>query len=117
MFKCPLRCVAAGLLMTLCGTGLHLMAQSVPSGFNDAVVIGGFSAPVGFTFDANGRMYVWEKQGKVWIVENGVRLPSPLIDISEEVGNWRDHGCPVSRWTRTSSVTAISCSTRWIGTT
>lgn len=93
MFKCPLRCVAAGLLMTLCGTGLHLMAQSVPSGFNDAVVISGFSAPVGFTFDANGRMYVWEKQGKVWIVENGVRLPSPLIDISEEVGNWRDHGC------------------------
>ena len=37
-------------------------------------------------------MYVWEKGGKVWIVENGVRLPNPLIDISEEVGNWRDFG-------------------------
>ena len=68
-------------------------AQSVPAGFNDAVVVSGFSEPVGFTFDANDRMYVWEKQGKVWIVQNGVRLPSPLINISEEVGNWRDHGC------------------------
>lgn len=67
-------------------------AQSVPAGFNDAVVVSGFSEPVGFTFDANGRMYVWEKAGKVWIVENGVKQPVPLIDISEEVGNWRDHG-------------------------
>ncbi|MBZ0205595.1 MAG: PQQ-dependent sugar dehydrogenase [Flavobacteriales bacterium] len=68
-------------------------AQTVPSGFTDAVVVSGFSEPVGFTFDAYDRLYVWEKQGKVWIVENGVRLPNPLIDISEEVGNWRDHGC------------------------
>jgi|694.fasta_scaffold07250_20 hypothetical protein len=29
----------------------------------------------------------------VWIIENGARLPNPRIDISEEVGNWRDHGC------------------------
>ena len=69
------------------------VAQTVPSGFNDAVVISGFNAPVGFTFDANGRMYVWEKSGTVWIVDNGTRLPVPLIDLSEEVGNWRDHGC------------------------
>ena len=68
-------------------------AQTVPSGFNDAVVVSGFDAPVGFTFDANNRMYVWEKSGKVWIVDNGTRLPAPLIDLSEEVGDWRDHGC------------------------
>jgi glucose/arabinose dehydrogenase/chitodextrinase len=68
-------------------------AQTVPVGFSNALVMGGWQEPVGFTFDANGRWYVWEKGGKVWIVENGVRLPSPLIDISAEVGNWRDHGC------------------------
>ncbi len=28
----------------------------------------------------------------MWIVDNGTRLASPLVDISEEVGNWRDHG-------------------------
>lgn len=28
----------------------------------------------------------------MWLIQNGVRLsPSPLIDISAEVGNWRDH--------------------------
>ena len=47
---------------------------------------------VGMTFDANGRMYVWERNGKVWIVTNGVKSSQPLIDISDEVGGWRDFG-------------------------
>src|SRR5690606_9018729 len=59
---------------------------------SDALVMGGWAEPVGATWDANGRMYVWEKGGRVWIVDGGTRLPSPLIDISQEVGNWRDHG-------------------------
>lgn len=67
-------------------------AQTVPMGFSNALAMGGWQEPVGFTFDANGRWYVWEKGGKVWIVQNGVRLTDPLIDLSEEVGNWRDHG-------------------------
>ena len=37
-------------------------------------------------------MFVWEKAGRVYIVENGVRHSIPLIDIREEVGNWRDFG-------------------------
>ncbi|MDQ3101096.1 MAG: PQQ-dependent sugar dehydrogenase, partial [Bacteroidota bacterium] len=67
-------------------------AQTLLPDFNDALVLGDFDEPVGATWDANGRTYVWEKRGKVWILENGVRLPAPLIDISAEVGNWRDHG-------------------------
>ena len=63
-----------------------------PTGFIDQEYVGGFEQAVGLTFDANGRMYVWEKQGKIWIVENGVKLSTPLLDISEEVGNWRDFG-------------------------
>ena len=31
-------------------------------------------------------MYVWERGGRVWIVENDVKLPVPLLDISDEVG-------------------------------
>ena len=67
-------------------------AQTVPTGFNNSLVMGGWSEPVGFTFDANGRWYVWERGGRVWIVENGVKLNPPLIDLSAEVGGWRDHG-------------------------
>lgn len=69
-----------------------VQAQSVPAGFSNALVMAGWEQPVGFTFDANGRWYVWEKGGKVWIVENGVKLATPLIDIGPEVGNWGDHG-------------------------
>src|SRR5690606_28226854 len=38
------------------------------------------------------RAYVWERGGRVWIVENGVKLSTPLLDIREEVGGWRDFG-------------------------
>ncbi|HRD54047.1 MAG TPA: PKD domain-containing protein [Flavobacteriales bacterium] len=69
-----------------------LKAQSLPANFADALVLGGWTEPVGATWDANGRLYVWEKRGQVWIVDNGVRLPNPLLNISDEVGNWRDHG-------------------------
>lgn len=68
----------------------NLWAQ--PAGFTDQVYVDGMNQATGIAFDANGRMYVWEKSGKVWIVENGVKNANPLIDISEEVGNWRDFG-------------------------
>lgn len=59
----------------------------------DQLVAGSFSQLAGFVFDDNGRAYPWEKSGIVYIMEpDGTVLPSPLIDISEEVGNWRDHG-------------------------
>jgi hypothetical protein len=64
----------------------------LPSGFNDQLFLGGWNQVTGFTFDANGRMFVWEKAGKVWIVENGVKKSQPFIDISQEVGDWRDFG-------------------------
>jgi len=68
-------------------------AQTLPASFQDQLVSSGWSEVEGFTYDAQGRQYVWEKAGKVWIVDtNGTKLPSPLIDISEEVGGWRDHG-------------------------
>ncbi|GJM32887.1 MAG: hypothetical protein DHS20C18_18880 [Saprospiraceae bacterium] len=38
-------------------------------------------------------MFVWEKEGKVHIIDtSGQRLSEPLIDLSEEVTNWKDHG-------------------------
>jgi glucose/arabinose dehydrogenase/PKD repeat protein len=80
--------ITIGLLLTP-----RTEAQTFLPDFSQSTLAGGtFNQPVGVTWDANGRQYVWEKGGKVWIVANGVRLANPLIDISEEVGNWRDHG-------------------------
>ena len=87
------RCHAAlllfGLLMLWPAT---LAAQSVPTGFVDTPVFGFWPEIAGLTWDDVGTMYVWERGGRVWIVENDVKLPVPLLDIREEVGAWDDHG-------------------------
>ncbi len=65
----------------------------LPEDFYDEQYAAGFDFPTGITFDEKGRAYVWEKKGIVYILDSlGNRLPEPLIDISEEVMNWKDHG-------------------------
>jgi glucose/arabinose dehydrogenase len=63
-----------------------------PTGFVDEQVSSNWTVPVGLTFDKQGRMYVWEKSGKIFMVENGVKNPVPVIDISNEVLDFNDHG-------------------------
>jgi glucose/arabinose dehydrogenase len=74
------------------GAGSAPAWASLPPGFVDEPVVSGWNEAAGVTFDANGRAYVWEKGGRVWIVENGVRSAQPMIDLHEEVGDWRDLG-------------------------
>ncbi|MEZ4775528.1 MAG: PQQ-dependent sugar dehydrogenase [Bacteroidia bacterium] len=71
--------------------GLHILLAQ-PPGFADQLVVSGFNKPEGIAFAPNGLMYVWDKPGIVYVVENGVKLPTPLIDISEEVANHNDLG-------------------------
>ncbi len=73
-------CVDGGFLATL------------PPDFYDAPVSDDWVSPVGLTFDDNGRLYIWDKIGLVYLVEDGVRLPEPLIDISDEVNQGSTHG-------------------------
>lgn len=68
-------------------------ASALPPGFVDVPVGDAWNQAVGLTFAPDGRMFVWEKGGRVWNFENGQQAAQPLLDISEEVGNWRDHGC------------------------
>ncbi|MEL7121756.1 MAG: PQQ-dependent sugar dehydrogenase [Bacteroidota bacterium] len=71
---------------------VNVKAQ-LPDDFYDQVFTTGFDFPTGITFDENGRMYVWEKKGLVHLIDSsGQRYPQPLIDITEEVANWKDHG-------------------------
>jgi len=65
----------------------------LPDDFYEIEVSNGWDIPVGFTFDETGKMYVWEKPGRVHIVDtNGVRLSEPLLDIREEVSPFGDMG-------------------------
>ncbi len=62
------------------------------TGFQNTLVNSSFEYPVGITFDHNNRAYVWEKRGKLWIMENGVKQANPVIDISDEVADYGDLG-------------------------
>ncbi len=67
-------------------------AATLPAGFVETDVGGYWDGAAGITFDAVGTMYQWDRDGHVWVFQNGARLNPPLVDISEEVGNWGDYG-------------------------
>src|SRR5689334_6245890 len=77
---------------------LGLLANSpmggatLPSNFTETSIGGTWNEAVGITFASDGRMFVWERAGRIWIVENGVKSSQPFLDISDEVGGWRDFG-------------------------
>ena len=77
------------LLFLVTIVSLKAKAQ-LPNGFADQVYSSGWNNPTGLTFDAAGKMYVWEKDGKVYVVENNVK--TLFLDISEEVANYGDYG-------------------------
>ena len=68
-------------------------AQIVPQGFIDQLHSNGWNSVTGFEFDKNNQMYVYEKKGKVWVIDtNNNKQITPLLDISDEVGNFGDNG-------------------------
>ncbi|MEP6596703.1 MAG: Ig-like domain-containing protein [Ginsengibacter sp.] len=76
---------------------LSRLSAQLPSGFTFNVVQEGYTAPMGVVFSSNGNsMFTWEKSGKVYVSKwNGtayIKQLSPVLDITDEVGNWRDFG-------------------------
>jgi glucose/arabinose dehydrogenase len=65
---------------------------SLPTGFLDQTLPLTFNQALGLVVGPDGRLYVWERGGKVWFVEDGVKADAALLDISEEVALWGDHG-------------------------
>src|SRR5688572_13244404 len=51
----------------------------LPAGFVEDSITGPWSQPVGITFAANGRMFVWEKAGKLWEVTGNAKAATPLL--------------------------------------
>ncbi len=47
---------------------------------------------VGLAFAPDGRLFVWQKNGVVRIIKNGVLLPTPFIDLSAKVNTFDDRG-------------------------
>ncbi len=70
----------------------NALSASLPPQFIDEEIAGGWNQAIGATYADDGRLFVWEKAGRVWIVENDIKAATPFIDISEEVALWGDHG-------------------------
>jgi glucose/arabinose dehydrogenase len=74
--------------------------QSLPSGFSMSSVSSGssWSQPVGAAFTKDGlKLFVWEQNGRVYVCNrqpsgNYAKQSTPMLDISDEVGGWRDFG-------------------------
>src|SRR5450755_3322091 len=64
-------------------------ASSLPAGFADASVSRPDGRPwdgaAGVAFAGDGRMFVWESTGRVWLVTGAPARSEPLIDLSDEV--------------------------------
>lgn len=106
----PIRLALAAaclLLVTTAATAQRSSILPVPSpardggvaesnaGFPDGFVnepIASFVNATGVTFSETGRVFVWEKAGVVYMAPTADDDLVPLLDISEEVGNWGDHG-------------------------
>jgi len=86
----PIRTALALLAAT--GATLGSARAQWPANFVSVPVGANWQQPVGVAFAPGGALFVWEKGGRVWSVVNGVKSAQPVLDLSEEVGDWRDHG-------------------------
>ncbi|MEM9986988.1 MAG: hypothetical protein AAF804_17995, partial [Bacteroidota bacterium] len=71
---------------------LPASAQTLPDKFTVEKFSPPMAEPAGIHFDERGHLYILEKRGRVRIMIEDSLLATPLVDIQEEVGNWRDHG-------------------------
>jgi len=86
-------------MLAACALGLlaHVAWAANPAGFQEQNIprpdgAAQWNGIVGVRFLANGRGFAWERDGRVWIVDPANPSPTPFLDISAEVGAWRDHG-------------------------
>ena len=89
--------VCASILVVILTLGLPAMSRSAPpAGFVTDAIPRPDSAPwdevVGMQFSTDGRLYAWERKGRVWIIDDNNPTVVPFLDISDEVGAWRDFG-------------------------
>src|SRR5882762_7147311 len=80
----------------LFGATNSILAATLPPGFSETVIPapggGTWNGVVGVSFESNGRMYAWERIGRLWLKDPGDASFTLLLDISEEVGGYEDYG-------------------------
>jgi glucose/arabinose dehydrogenase len=83
------RLALALLLLALAPRG---QAITLPPGFASTTIVGGFDKPVAVAMATDGRLFVAEKKGLLWLVQGGVKPLAPLLDLRAEVNKESDRG-------------------------
>lgn len=85
--------LVAGMALPAARVALAAPTQSAfPDGFFEERIVAGLRLPTSFAVARDGRVFIAEKSGRVRVVENGVLLPDPFIDLSPEVNDSADRG-------------------------
>ena len=84
------------LFITLLWGNVQAQSFADPN-FSVIPVISGWTEPVGVAFSKDGeKIFVWEKAGMLYVCNkngsNYVKQTTPVINLTAEVLNWRDHG-------------------------
>ena len=66
-----------------------IAATSLPLGFEETEVAGGFSAPTAMAFAPDGRLFVAEQAGSLRVIKNGSLLQTPFLTVSVVSSNER----------------------------
>jgi glucose/arabinose dehydrogenase len=68
---------------------VRVSALPDPDGYSWQPFVEGFDQPVYITHagDGSGRLFVVEKPGRVWVIQDGQRLAAPFLDIREIVSS------------------------------
>jgi glucose/arabinose dehydrogenase len=53
-----------------------------PSGFSRSLYVSGFNGPSTMTWAPDGRLFVTEETGRLWLVNNGIRQASPYLQLT-----------------------------------
>ncbi|MHC5026563.1 MAG: PQQ-dependent sugar dehydrogenase, partial [Planctomycetota bacterium] len=86
--RSPVAAAAAALVVGAAAAS----AADLPAGFSWVTAADGFVEPVTIRFTPGGTMLIAEQCGAVYVVEEGVRQPQPLIDLTAEVNAQNDRG-------------------------
>ena len=77
---------------------VNVRAQSFSEpNFSVSNIVTGLTEPVGAAFSKDGgKLFIWEKAGLLYVCNKSgssyVKQTTPVIDLTAEVLNWRDHG-------------------------
>ncbi len=84
------RFMVAFVAVLTCCASVH---AGPPAGFEVEPWPGDWREAVGIVPVGDGRFVAWERGGLAWMVgPDGIASTEPMVDLTEEVGAWWDHG-------------------------